>query len=61
VEQRAAHEVTHLAGAPVAPAGTAAFNPAFDVTPPELVTALVTDAGIVRPVNRAGLASVMET
>lgn len=61
VEQRAAHEVTHLAGAPVAPAGTAAFNPAFDVTPPELVTALVTDAGVVRPVNRTGLARVMET
>jgi methylthioribose-1-phosphate isomerase len=61
VEQRAAAEVTHLAGAAVAPAGTAAFNPAFDVTPADLVTALVTDAGVVRPVNPAGVARVMET
>jgi methylthioribose-1-phosphate isomerase len=61
VEQRAAAEVTHLAGTAVAPAGTGAFNPAFDVTPPALVTALVTDAGVVRPVNRTGVLSVMET
>jgi methylthioribose-1-phosphate isomerase len=61
VEQRAAGEVTHHAGTAVAPAGTTAFNPAFDVTPPDLVTALVTEAGVVRPVNRIGLARVMDT
>ncbi|GAA0605178.1 S-methyl-5-thioribose-1-phosphate isomerase [Sporichthya brevicatena] len=61
VEQRAAEEVTHHAGTAVAPPGTAAFNPAFDVTPPDLVTALVTEVGVVRPVNRNGLARVMET
>ncbi|HUR73448.1 MAG TPA: S-methyl-5-thioribose-1-phosphate isomerase [Sporichthya sp.] len=59
VEQRAAEEVTHHAGTAVAPVGTAAFNPAFDVTPPDLVTALVTEVGVVRPVNRAGLLRVM--
>ena len=59
VEQRSAEEVTHHAGAAVAPPGTNAFNPAFDVTPPELVTALVTEAGVVRPVNREGLLRVM--
>lgn len=61
VEQRAAAEVTHHAGTAVAPAGTTAFNPAFDVTPPGLVTALVTEVGVVRPVNRIGLARVMDT
>jgi methylthioribose-1-phosphate isomerase len=60
VEQRAAEEVTHHAGTAVAPPGTAAFNPAFDVTPPELVTALVTEAGVVSPVNQEGLLRVME-
>jgi methylthioribose-1-phosphate isomerase len=58
VEQRAAAEVTGYAGSRVAPAGTAGFNPAFDVTPPDLVTALVTELGVVRPVDPAGIASL---
>ncbi|MBA3745460.1 S-methyl-5-thioribose-1-phosphate isomerase, partial [Sporichthya sp.] len=60
LEQRAAEEVTRHAGVEVAPPGTTAFNPAFDVTPPSLVTALVTEVGVVRPVNREGLLRVME-
>ncbi|WP_228984336.1 S-methyl-5-thioribose-1-phosphate isomerase [Streptomyces sp. DH12] len=42
-------------GAPLAPLGTQAYNPAFDITPPELVTALVTEAGVVSPVTRGGI------
>ena len=38
VEERAANEITHVGGVAVAPEGTAVFNPAFDVTPPELVS-----------------------
>jgi S-methyl-5-thioribose-1-phosphate isomerase len=53
IEQRAAAEVTGFGGAQVAPAGTAVFNPAFDVTPAELVTAVVTEAGIRQPVGTA--------
>ncbi|MBV9319989.1 MAG: S-methyl-5-thioribose-1-phosphate isomerase [Mycobacterium sp.] len=45
VEQRAAAEITHVGGVVTAPDGTAVFNPAFDVTPPELVTAIVTESG----------------
>ena len=45
VEQRAAAEITHVGGVATAPDGTAVFNPAFDVTPPELVTAIVTENG----------------
>src|SRR5260370_2158683 len=49
VERRPADEVTRLAGVQVAPAGTAAYNPAFDVTPPPLITAIVTERGIAQP------------
>ncbi|MFE1579857.1 S-methyl-5-thioribose-1-phosphate isomerase [Streptomyces fradiae] len=49
VEERDPCEVTAFAGAVVAPAGTAVFNPAFDVTPAELVTAIVSEAGVFRP------------
>jgi methylthioribose-1-phosphate isomerase len=47
VEERATAEITHVGGIATAPEGTAAFNPAFDVTPPELVTAVVTENGVV--------------
>jgi methylthioribose-1-phosphate isomerase len=49
IEQRPPEEVTTLAGRPVAPAGVAALNPAFDVTPARYVTGYVTDRGLVRP------------
>jgi methylthioribose-1-phosphate isomerase len=55
IEQRPAQEVTHLAGRPVAPAGSDAFNPAFDVTPPDLITAIVTEAGVIHPVTAGNL------
>ncbi|MEU7044497.1 S-methyl-5-thioribose-1-phosphate isomerase [Streptomyces varsoviensis] len=71
VEQRPGHEVTEVAtpnapaagaeaggGVPVAPLGTQAYNPAFDVTPPDLVTAIVTENGVVSPVTREGLAEL---
>jgi methylthioribose-1-phosphate isomerase len=49
IEERAAAEVTGFSGAPTAPAGTLAANPAFDVTPADLVTAIVTEGRIIRP------------
>jgi methylthioribose-1-phosphate isomerase len=51
VEQRAADEVTSFAGVVVAPAGSGAYNPAFDVTPAALITALVTERGVAQPAN----------
>ena len=48
IEQRAAEEVTHLGGQPIAPDGAEAFNPAFDVTPADLVTAIVTEERIFK-------------
>ncbi|MCV6977532.1 S-methyl-5-thioribose-1-phosphate isomerase [Mycobacterium bourgelatii] len=49
VEERAAAEVTHVGDRAMAPEGIAVFNPAFDVTPPELVTAVVTENGVLNP------------
>src|SRR5579884_371410 len=47
VEQRTAAEITYIGDIATAPQGTAVFNPAFDVTPPELVSAVVTENGVV--------------
>jgi S-methyl-5-thioribose-1-phosphate isomerase len=49
IEDRGDDEVVTLAGRRVAPAGARALNPAFDVTPADLITALVTDRRVVRP------------
>jgi len=49
IEQRGAEEVKTVAGRPVAPAGAAALNPAFDVTPARYVTGFVTDRGLEKP------------
>jgi S-methyl-5-thioribose-1-phosphate isomerase/methylthioribulose-1-phosphate dehydratase len=49
IEERPALEVTHLAGVPLAPDGTKAYNPAFDVTPAELITSVVTERRVLRP------------
>jgi methylthioribose-1-phosphate isomerase len=48
IEERPADEVLTLRGKPIAPAGTEARNPAFDVTPAELITAIVTEEGALR-------------
>jgi len=55
VETRADHEVTHIAGHRVAAEGCEIFNPAFDVTPNELVTAIVTERGIIQAPYQEGL------
>ena len=46
IEQRTPTEVTHIGGTRIVPEGVAVFNPAFDVTPNEFVTAIVTEAGV---------------
>ncbi|MBI5364977.1 MAG: S-methyl-5-thioribose-1-phosphate isomerase [Planctomycetes bacterium] len=47
IEERAAEEVTQGFGARTAPPGVRVYNPAFDVTPARLVTAIVTEAGVI--------------
>jgi len=49
IEHRAAAEVGGFAGSRWAPAGVDAYNPAFDVTPAELIAAIVTELAVLRP------------
>jgi methylthioribose-1-phosphate isomerase len=48
IEDRGAEEIVRVKGVPLAPDGTRAANPAFDVTPRELITALVTERRVIR-------------
>lgn len=49
IEQRSADEVTNLCGRRIAPRGVKVYNPAFDVTPHHLISAIVTERGVIRP------------
>jgi len=49
IEERDPREVTHIRGVPITIEGVKVFNPAFDITPPELVTAIVTEKAIIKP------------
>jgi methylthioribose-1-phosphate isomerase len=48
IEERSAREVTHVGGVQLAPEGAHVWNPAFDVTPHELIAAIITERGIFR-------------
>lgn len=50
IEQRNPDEIRCFAGVQVAPTDVKVYNPAFDVTPPELITAIITDKGIIEPI-----------
>ena len=47
IEERSPEEVTHIQGRPIAPEGTRAANPAFDITPHRYITAIITEKGII--------------
>lgn len=59
IEERSPEEVVHFAGLRVAPEGVRVENPAFDVTPHRLVSAIVTERGIVREPYAAELAALL--
>jgi methylthioribose-1-phosphate isomerase len=61
IEERSPEEVTHLAGHRIAPEGVRVINPAFDVTPAELVTAIITEASIARPPYTVSLAQMVQS
>jgi len=52
IEERDHDEVRYIGGQQVAPKEIKVYNPAFDVTPPELITAIITNKGIIRPIYR---------
>ncbi len=60
IEERSPNEVLEVRGRLIAPRGTEARNPAFDVTPAELITAIVTDEGALRAPFGPALAAALE-
>jgi methylthioribose-1-phosphate isomerase len=55
IEERDPAELTHCGGVRTAPEGVSVWNPAFDVTPHDLITAIVTEAGVIRPPFAEGI------
>jgi methylthioribose-1-phosphate isomerase len=61
IEERDAREVTHVRDQRLAPEGVAVHNPAFDVTPHELIAAIITDKGVARPPYTESLRRMVES
>jgi methylthioribose-1-phosphate isomerase len=59
IEQRSAEEVTNGFGRQTAPEGVAVYNPAFDVTPAHLIEAIITEKGLIRPVEAEAIRRVL--
>ena len=59
IEVRPAAEITHGFGRQTAPDGIEVYNPAFDVTPARLITAIICERGIVQPVSEGSIAAVL--
>lgn len=52
IEERPAEEITCGFGTPTAPKDIAVYNPAFDVTPAKLISAIITERGVIKPVTK---------
>ena len=61
IEVRNDEEITHGFGRQTGPDGVGTYNPAFDVTPSELIAGIVTEKGIVSPVNRENVLAVLQS
>jgi methylthioribose-1-phosphate isomerase len=60
IELRPDHELTQWRGRQTAPANAVTWNPAFDVTPADLITAIITEAGVLRPPFDESIRSVLD-
>jgi methylthioribose-1-phosphate isomerase len=61
IEQRDPREVTHGFGKQTAPEGVDVYNPAFDVTPADLIAAIITEKGLIRPVSKETISDLIRT
>lgn len=61
IELRDPKEITHGFGLATAPEGIEVYNPAFDVTPAELITAIITERGLIRPVSTESIRATLST
>ena len=60
IEQRKASEVTTIGDKKTAPDGVGVINPAFDMTPPELITGIITEAGVANPPYEESIKKLFE-
>ena len=58
IEERPAHEITHIGDVQITPDDVKVANPAFDVTPAKYITAIITDRGVAYPPYQKSLASL---
>ncbi len=49
IEERSVDEIAMIGGKRIVPKKVKIFNPAFDMTPPELLTAIITENGVLKP------------
>ncbi len=61
IEQRSQDEVFHAMGVRTAPQGISAYNPAFDVTPASLISAIITDSGVALPPFEQSLGKICQS
>ncbi|MCS7386485.1 MAG: S-methyl-5-thioribose-1-phosphate isomerase [archaeon GB-1867-005] len=59
IEERSPDEVRRICGCQIAPERVDVINYAFDMTPPELITAIITEVGVIRPPYRESIAEIM--
>ena len=58
IEERSPQEVTHIQGIPIAPEGVKAANPAFDITPHNYISSIITERGIIKEPYRKELTKI---
>jgi len=59
IEERDSAEITHGFGRQTAPDGVQVYNPAFDVTPAEYITAIITEQGVIQPITEQNILDVL--
>lgn len=60
IEERDEREVLEINGIRISPKGVKAFNPAFDITPPQFISAIITERGIIRPPYDRNLPKILD-
>ena len=60
IEERDPAEITHRFGVPTAPKGVKVYNPAFDITPHQNISAIITEKGIVYPPYQKNLPELLD-
>lgn len=61
IEQRDPREITHGLGRQTAPDGVKVYNPAFDVTPAALIAGIITEKGMIQPINCEAIRTILES